>query len=55
MTMLEDLGKESINVRTSQSGEKVVVFDEDLVRRIVAHQNNHGVVADATEEAGTKT
>jgi hypothetical protein len=55
MTMLDDLGKESINMRTSQSGEKVVVFDEDLVKRIVAHQNNHDVVADATGGAGAET
>ena len=55
MTMLDDLGKDAINVRTSQSGEKVVVFDEDLVKRIVAHQNDHGVVTDATEEAGAET
>jgi TolA-binding protein len=55
MDMLDDLGKDAINVRTSQSGEKVVVFDEDLVKRIVAHQNDHGVVADATGGAGAET
>jgi len=56
MDMLDNLGKEAINVRESQSGEKVVVFDDDLVRRIVAYQNqSHGVVIDATEEQGAET
>jgi hypothetical protein len=55
MTMLEDLGKDAINVRQSQSGEKVVVFDEDVVRRIVAYQNNHDVVSDGREEAEAET
>jgi hypothetical protein len=56
MNMLDNLGKEAIKVRTSQSGEKVVVFDEDLVRRTVSYQNqSHGVVIDATEEQGAET
>jgi chromosome segregation ATPase len=55
MTMLDDLGKEAINVRTSQSGEKVVVFEDDLVRRIVAYQNNHDVVIDTTVQEGAET
>jgi len=55
MTMLDDLGKEKINVRTSQSGEKVVVFEDDLVRRIVAYQKNHDVVIDTTVRDGAET
>jgi chromosome segregation ATPase len=43
---LDDLGKESVKVRETQEGERVVVFTDDFVKRVVAyHNSNHTVVA----------
>jgi hypothetical protein len=43
---LDDLGKESARVRETQEGERVVVFTDDFVKRVVAfHTSNHIVVA----------
>lgn len=42
---LDDLGQEDVKVRETASGERVVVFGDDLVKRIVAWQNQrNGVV-----------
>jgi regulator of replication initiation timing len=43
---LDDLGKESVKVRETQEGERVVVFTDEFVKRVVAyHNSNHSVVA----------
>jgi len=43
---LTELGKEEVNLRETQGGERVVVFTDEIVKRIVAfHNTNHGVVA----------
>lgn len=43
---LDDLGKQSVKVRETQEGERVVVFTDKFVKRVVAfHNSNHSVVA----------
>jgi len=43
---LDDLGKESVKVRETQECERVVVFTDEFVKRVVAfHNSNHSVVA----------
>jgi len=44
---LTDLGKDDVKIRETQAGERVVVFTEEIVKRIVAfHNANHGVVSE---------
>lgn len=43
---LDDLGKDDVQVRETRSGERVVVFTEEIVKRIVAYRNqDHSVVS----------
>jgi len=43
---LDDLGKDDVQVRETRSGERAVVFTEEIVKRIVTYRNqNHSVVA----------
>jgi hypothetical protein len=43
---LDDLGAERVEVRETMSGQRVVVFDDELVKRLVAIRNSdNGVVA----------
>lgn len=42
ISFLDDLGKDSVKVRETQAGERVVVFAEEFVRRITAfHDADH--------------
>jgi len=46
ISFLDDLGQESVQLRETQAGERVVVFTEEIVKRIVAfHNSNHTVVS----------
>jgi hypothetical protein len=45
MERLDDLGKDDVAIKETQEGEKVVVFTEEIVRRIQRYNDNHGVVA----------
>lgn len=48
ISFLDDLGQESVQLRETQAGERVVVFTEEIVKRIVAYHNtNHTVVSGA--------
>jgi len=47
ISFLDDLGQESVKLRETQAGERVVVFTEEIVKRIVAYHNtNHTVVSE---------
>jgi hypothetical protein len=51
---LTDLGQDDVQVRETQQGERVVVFKDEFVKRVVAYHNtNHAVVCEggATGEA----
>ena len=39
MEFLDQLGEDAVQIRESQSGARLVVFDEDLVKRVVAYAN----------------
>jgi len=41
---LERLGGEDVEVSETQAGERVVVFSDELVRRIVAYHNRSNAV-----------
>jgi cell division septum initiation protein DivIVA len=42
---LDSLGDEDVKIRETQAGERVVVFSDEIVKRIVAYHNrNNGVV-----------
>ncbi|WP_144263718.1 hypothetical protein [Haloglomus irregulare] len=42
---LDSLGDEDVKIRETQAGERVVVFTDEIVKRIVAYRNrNNGVV-----------
>jgi predicted transcriptional regulator len=42
---LTDLGQDDVQVRETQQGERVVVFTDKFVKRVVAYHNtNHSVV-----------
>jgi hypothetical protein len=44
---LTDLGQDDVQIRETQQGERVVVFTDDLVKRVVAYHNtNHSVVSE---------
>lgn len=46
LNILDDLGEDDVEVKERKDGERVVVFTDEFVKRIVAWQNsNHGVVA----------
>jgi hypothetical protein len=46
LSFLDDLGQGDVKIRETQAGERVVVFTEEIVKRIVAYHNtNHSVVA----------
>jgi hypothetical protein len=43
---LTDLGQDDVQVRETQQGERVVVFTDEFVKRVVAyHNSSHTVVA----------
>ena len=54
MDFLDRLGEDDVRIRESQSGERVVVFEDDLVKRIVAW-GNHDVVTPNTSSGGART
>jgi len=54
MDFLDRLGEDDVRIRESQSGERVVVFEDDLVKRIVAW-SNHDVVTPNTSSGGART
>jgi len=54
MDFLDRLGEDDVRIKESQSGERVVVFEDDLVKRIVAF-SNHGVVTDRGAKGGVRT
>jgi uncharacterized phage infection (PIP) family protein YhgE len=44
---LTDLGQDDVQVRETQQGERVVVFTDEFVKRVVAYHNtNHAVVSE---------
>lgn len=44
---LTDLGQDDVQVRETQQGERVVVFTDEFVKRVVAYHNtNHSVVSE---------
>jgi TolA-binding protein len=44
---LTDLGQDDVNLRETQAGERVVVFTDEIVKRIVAsHNRSNGVVTE---------
>lgn len=50
--MLDDLGEDEVEIKERRDGERVVIFSDEFVKRIVAWQNsNHGVVV--SEEVPT--
>jgi len=47
LSFLDDLGQGDVKIRETQAGERVVVFTEEIVKRIVAYHNaNHTVVSE---------
>lgn len=48
---LTKLGEESVKVRETQQGERVVVFTDGFVKRVVAYHNQHNTVV--TERGAT--
>ena len=53
MDFLDRLGEDDVRIKESQSGERVVVFEDDLVKRIVAYDNT--VVTDRGAKGGART
>ena len=52
MDFLDRLGDDDVSIKETQSNEKVVVFTDDIVDRIVSlRSDNHTVVADTHQEA----
>jgi hypothetical protein len=51
MERLDDLGGDDVAIKETQEGEKVIVFTEEIVRRIQRYNDNHGVVSH--QEAST--
>ncbi|MDL0130917.1 hypothetical protein PNP59_11670 [Halobacterium salinarum] len=49
---LDDLGKDGVQVRETRSGERTVVFTEEIVKRIVAYRNQNHSVVSGTEVSG---
>jgi DNA repair exonuclease SbcCD ATPase subunit len=49
---LDDLGADAVDVKETQSGERVVVFADDLVKRIVAYHNQSNSVVTGEEVSG---
>jgi hypothetical protein len=45
MERLDDLGNDDVQLNETQSGEKVVVFTEEIVRRIQRYNESHTVVS----------
>ena len=44
---LTDLGQDDVQIRETQQGERVVVFTDEFVKRVVAYHNtNHSVVSE---------
>jgi ParB-like chromosome segregation protein Spo0J len=44
---LTDLGQDDVQVQETQQGERVVVFNDEFVKRVVAYHNtNHSVVSE---------
>jgi len=46
---LDELGKDSVAVKETQSGERVVVFTDEIVKRIVAYNNQSNTVVTGGE------
>ena len=46
---LDELGKDSVAVKETQSGERVVVFTDEIVKRIVAYNNQSNTVVTGEE------
>ena len=52
MDFLDRLGDDDVSIKETQSNEKVVVFTDEIVDRIVSQRStNHDVVADTHQEA----
>ena len=52
MDFLDRLGDDDVSIKETQSNEKVVVFTDEIVDRIVSlRSDNHTVVADTHQEA----
>jgi len=49
---LDELGKDSVAVKETQSGERVVVFTDEIVKRIVAYNNQSNTVVTGGEVEG---
>jgi len=49
---LTDLGGEDVATKETQAGERVVVFTEEIVKRIVAYHNTNHTVVSGTEVRG---
>ena len=45
MERLDDLGGDDVGIKETQDGQKVVVFTNEIVRRIERYNDNHGVVS----------
>jgi len=54
MSFLDRLGDDDVSIKETQSNEKVVVFTDEIVDRIVSlRSTNHDVVADTHQEAAS--
>jgi len=56
MDFLDRLGDDDVSIKETQSNEKVVVFTDEIVDRIVSlRSDNHTVVADTHQEVSSKS
>jgi len=56
MDFLDRLGDDDVMIKETQSNEKVVVFTDEIVDRIVSlRSDNHTVVADTHQEVSSKS
>ena len=56
MSFLDKLGEDEVSVEETQSNEKVVVFSDEIVDRIVSQRSsNHTVVMDTHQEVSSRS